>query len=98
MIELSRKITKYSTYHVHCTITCYSICPHLYVSPYFTSSHPFFEQASECLRRKIRLGVFFYRPNLGEKERKKHTSDVAIFSRVFFDRYKKFWWNKKEYK
>jgi len=34
----------------------------------------------------------------GEKERKKHAADVAKFQRVFFDRYKKFWWNKKEYK
>jgi hypothetical protein len=34
----------------------------------------------------------------GEKERKKHEADVKKFQRVFFDRYKKFWWNKKEYK
>lgn len=34
----------------------------------------------------------------GEEERKKHTSDVRKFSTVFFDRYKKFWWQKKSYK
>ena len=34
----------------------------------------------------------------GEKERKKYAKDFAKFQRVFFDRYKKFWWNKKEYK
>jgi hypothetical protein len=34
----------------------------------------------------------------GDKERKKYESDVRKFNRVFFDRYKKFWWNKKEYK
>lgn len=34
----------------------------------------------------------------GEAERKKHLSDVHKFQRVFFDRYKKFFWNKKEYK
>ena len=34
----------------------------------------------------------------GEPERKKHTSDVRKFNTVFFDRYKKFWWNKKSYK
>lgn len=34
----------------------------------------------------------------GEKEKKKHTSDMRKFTTVFFDRYKKFWWNKKEYK
>jgi hypothetical protein len=34
----------------------------------------------------------------GDKERKKFTSDMGKFNRVFFDRYKKFWWSKKEYK
>jgi hypothetical protein len=34
----------------------------------------------------------------GEKERKKFTSDMGKFQRVFFDRYKKFFWSKKEYK
>jgi hypothetical protein len=34
----------------------------------------------------------------GDKERKKHISDAGIFERVFFDRYKKFFWSKKEYK
>ena len=34
----------------------------------------------------------------GEKERNKYQSDVRKFSTVFFDRYKKFWWNRKEYK
>lgn len=34
----------------------------------------------------------------GEKERKKHRRDLQKFNRVFFDRYKKFWWVKKEYK
>jgi hypothetical protein len=34
----------------------------------------------------------------GEKERKKFESDTKKFSRVFFDKYKKFWWHKKEYK
>jgi hypothetical protein len=33
-----------------------------------------------------------------EEERKKYVSDTYKFNRVFFDRYKKFWWNKKEYK
>jgi hypothetical protein len=33
-----------------------------------------------------------------EKEHKKFISDCAKINRVFFDRYKKFWWNKKEYK
>ena len=33
-----------------------------------------------------------------EKERIKFMSDKQKFTRVFFDRYKKFWWNKKEYK
>lgn len=34
----------------------------------------------------------------GEKERTKYQSDIRKFSTVFFDRYKKFWWNRKEYK
>jgi hypothetical protein len=34
----------------------------------------------------------------GEKELKKHKSDMRKFNTVFFDRYKKFWWSKKEYK
>jgi hypothetical protein len=34
----------------------------------------------------------------GEKERKKFLLDTHKFNRVFFDRYKKFWWQKKEYK
>jgi hypothetical protein len=34
----------------------------------------------------------------GEKERKKFASDIQKFNRVFFDRYKKFWWKRKEYK
>jgi hypothetical protein len=34
----------------------------------------------------------------GEKERKKYDFDYLKFSRVFFDRYKKFWWQKKDYK
>jgi hypothetical protein len=34
----------------------------------------------------------------GEKERAKHISDTRKFSRVFFDRYRKFWWVRKEYK
>lgn len=34
----------------------------------------------------------------GEKEKQKFNFDVAKFKTVFFDRYKKFWWNKKEYK
>ena len=34
----------------------------------------------------------------GEKERKKYSSDLRKFETVFFDRYKKFWWNRKEYK
>jgi hypothetical protein len=33
-----------------------------------------------------------------DKERNKYTIDMSIFGRVFFDRYKNFWWNKKEYK
>jgi len=34
----------------------------------------------------------------GEKERQKHNVDANKFITVFFDRYKKFWWSKKEYK
>lgn len=34
----------------------------------------------------------------GDKERKKYESDYKKFLTIFFDRYKKFWWNKKEYK
>lgn len=34
----------------------------------------------------------------GENERKKYNSDIRKFGTVFFDRYKKFWWNRKEYK
>ena len=34
----------------------------------------------------------------GEAEKKKHLSDVRKFGTVFFDRYKKFWWQRKEYK
>jgi hypothetical protein len=34
----------------------------------------------------------------GEKEKAKSTSDRRRFSTVFFDRYKKFWWQRKEYK
>jgi hypothetical protein len=34
----------------------------------------------------------------GEKERKKHLSDFHKFNRVFFDRYKKFFWKQKRYK
>ncbi len=34
----------------------------------------------------------------GPKERKKFESDYKKFLTVFFDRYKKFWWNRKEYK
>ncbi len=33
-----------------------------------------------------------------DKERIKFTSDSQKFLRVFFDRYKKFWWQRKEYK
>jgi hypothetical protein len=33
----------------------------------------------------------------GEKEKIKFNSDVHKFNRVFFDRYKKFWWVRKEY-
>lgn len=34
----------------------------------------------------------------GEKEKMRHKVNEAIFGRIFFDRYKKFWWQKKEYK
>ena len=34
----------------------------------------------------------------GDSERKKFMSDMGKFQRVFFDRYKKYFWNKKEYK
>jgi len=34
----------------------------------------------------------------GEKEKKKYESDWNKFLTVFFDRYKKFWWQRKEYK
>lgn len=34
----------------------------------------------------------------GEKERNKYSYDLQKFTTVFFDRYKKFWWKKKEYK
>jgi hypothetical protein len=34
----------------------------------------------------------------GKKERDKHQSDWRKFVTVFFDRYKKFWWVRKEYK
>jgi hypothetical protein len=34
----------------------------------------------------------------GEKEKAKNTSDRGKFTTVFFDRYKKFWWQRKEYK
>jgi hypothetical protein len=34
----------------------------------------------------------------GEKERAKFDYDISKFKTVFFDRYKKFWWVKKEYK
>lgn len=33
-----------------------------------------------------------------ESERSKFKSDLHKFNTVFFDRYKKFWWKKKEYK
>ena len=33
-----------------------------------------------------------------KKEKDKYNSDAVKFQTVFFDRYKKFWWNKKEYK
>lgn len=34
----------------------------------------------------------------GEKERNKYNSDMRKLTTVFFDRYKKFWWQRKEYK
>lgn len=34
----------------------------------------------------------------GEKEREKAKADNAKMSTVFFDRYKKFWWKRKDYK
>jgi hypothetical protein len=34
----------------------------------------------------------------GKKERAKFDYDISKFKTVFFDRYKKFWWKKKEYK
>jgi hypothetical protein len=34
----------------------------------------------------------------GKKEKAKHTSDMRKFTTIFFDRYKKFWWQRKEYK
>jgi hypothetical protein len=34
----------------------------------------------------------------GQTERNKYNSDIKRFTRVFFDRYKKFWWQRKEYK
>jgi len=34
----------------------------------------------------------------GEVEKRKYESDISKFRTVFFDRYKKFWWQKKEYK
>jgi hypothetical protein len=34
----------------------------------------------------------------GEEERNKFKSDMRKFATVFFDRYKKFWWVRKEYK
>jgi hypothetical protein len=33
-----------------------------------------------------------------EKEKNKYASDLRKFTTVFFDRYKKFWWQRKEYK
>jgi hypothetical protein len=33
-----------------------------------------------------------------QKERDKFLSDIKKFTTVFFDRYKKFWWQRKEYK
>jgi hypothetical protein len=33
----------------------------------------------------------------GDKEKKKYFSDLRKFKTIFFDRYKKFWWNKKNY-
>lgn len=34
----------------------------------------------------------------GEKEKKQFQSDSSKFATVFFDRYRKFWWQRKEYK
>lgn len=34
----------------------------------------------------------------GQKERNKFNSDILKFKTVFFDRYKKFWWKRKDYK
>lgn len=34
----------------------------------------------------------------GEEELKKFEADKRKFATVFFDRYKKFWWNRKEYR
>jgi hypothetical protein len=34
----------------------------------------------------------------GEKEKKKFNSDIIKFGTVFFDRYRKFWWKRKEYR
>jgi hypothetical protein len=34
----------------------------------------------------------------GDKERTKYNSDASKFNTVFFDKYKKFWWQKKEYR
>lgn len=34
----------------------------------------------------------------GEKERIKYRSDFQKFLTIFFDRYKKFWWKRKDYK
>ena len=34
----------------------------------------------------------------GEKEKNKSKADFSKFTTVFFDRYKKFWWQRKEYK
>jgi hypothetical protein len=34
----------------------------------------------------------------GDDERKRYHFDLARFQTIFFDRYKKFWWSKKEYK
>jgi hypothetical protein len=34
----------------------------------------------------------------GKKEKIKHASDLRKFTTVFFDRYKKFWWVRKQYK
>lgn len=34
----------------------------------------------------------------GDKERNKFSVDTHIFQRVFFDRYKRFWWKRKVYK